>query len=111
MDFTVEVERSLRVLDGAVRRVLRGRRRRAAIRDGLAASQQIQSAAHCFVNKMDRTGADFEAAVAQMRERLAANAVPDPDSRSARKRISRALSISSEMQAIIWTGEELGATV
>src|SRR5712675_1752030 len=76
VDFTAEVERSLRVLDGAV-----------AVFDSVAGvepqSETVWRQANkykvpriAFVNKMDRTGADFEAAVAQMRERLAAHAVP-----------------------------------
>src|SRR5467141_379173 len=76
VDFTIEVERSLRVLDGAC-----------MVYDAVAGvqpqSETVWRQANkyrvprlAFVNKMDRTGADFEAAVAQMRERLAANAVP-----------------------------------
>src|SRR5687767_335214 len=72
VDFTVEVERSLRVLDGAV-----------AVFDAVAGvepqSETVWRQADryavpriAFVNKMDRTGADFEAAVQSMRERLGA---------------------------------------
>src|SRR5690554_4149329 len=76
VDFTVEVERSLRVLDGAV-----------AIFDAVAGvepqseavwrqADKYQVPRIAYVNKMDRVGADFRAAVASMRERLGANAVP-----------------------------------
>jgi elongation factor G len=73
VDFTVEVERSLRVLDGAV-----------AVYDGVAGvepqTEQVWRQAEkygvprmCFVNKLDRTGADFFRCVDMMIERLAAN--------------------------------------
>ncbi len=76
VDFTAEVERSLRVLDGAI-----------AVFDGVAGveaqSETVWRQADkyhvpriCFVNKLDRAGADFENAVKMMRERLEANAVP-----------------------------------
>jgi elongation factor G len=76
VDFTVEVERSLRVLDGLV-----------ALFDSVAAvqpqSETVWRQANkymvpriIFVNKMDRTGADFFNCVAKIRERLGANAVP-----------------------------------
>ncbi|WP_375581870.1 GTP-binding protein [Marinobacter adhaerens] len=61
MDFTIEVERSLRVLDGAVV-VFCGSVRwcAAAVRDRMASGQQVPKfPAWCFVNKMDRAGADF----------------------------------------------------
>jgi elongation factor G len=72
VDFTVEVERSLRVLDGAI-----------AVYDGVAGvepqTEQVWRQAEkygvprmCFVNKLDRTGADFFRCVQMMRERLAA---------------------------------------
>ncbi|MDQ1459613.1 MAG: elongation factor [Actinomycetota bacterium] len=74
VDFTVEVERSLRVLDGAV-----------AVFDAVAGvepqtetvwrqANKYNVPRFCFVNKMDRVGADFERCVAMMRERL--DAVP-----------------------------------
>ena len=76
VDFTAEVERSLRVLDGAI-----------AVFCGVGGvepqSETVWRQADqygvpriCFVNKMDRTGADFENVVDMMRERLGANALP-----------------------------------
>ena len=76
VDFTVEVERSLRVLDGAV-----------AVFDSVAGVQPQSETVWrqadrygvpriAFINKMDRTGADFVSAVQSMRDRLGANPVP-----------------------------------
>jgi elongation factor G len=76
VDFTIEVERSLRVLDGAV-----------CVFDGVSGvepqSETVWRQANkfsvprfCFVNKMDRMGADFNKCVVSIRERLGANGVP-----------------------------------
>src|SRR3954447_2242667 len=76
VDFTVEVERSLRVLDGAI-----------ALFDSVAGvepqSETVWRQADkyavpriAFINKMDRIGADFEGSVKTMHDRLGANAVP-----------------------------------
>jgi elongation factor G len=76
VDFTVEVERSLRVLDGAI-----------ALFDSVAGvepqSETVWRQADkysvprfAYVNKMDRTGASFEKSVETMKDRLGANAVP-----------------------------------
>jgi elongation factor G len=76
VDFTVEVERSLRVLDGAV-----------VVFDGVAGvepqsetvwrqADRYQVPRFCFVNKLDRTGADFWRVVDMIKDRLGANAVP-----------------------------------
>ncbi len=75
IDFTAEVQRSVRVLDGGV-----------VVFDGVAGvepqSETVWRQADkysvpriCFVNKMDRTGADFDNAVQMMKERLAANPI------------------------------------
>src|SRR3954467_4646454 len=75
VDFTIEVERSLRVLDGAV-----------AVFDGVAGvepqSETVWRQADkyhvpriCFVNKMDRIGADFDMSLGTIRDKLGANAV------------------------------------
>ncbi len=76
VDFTVEVERSLRVLDGAVA-VFDGR-------EGVEAQSETvwrqASKYHvprlCFINKMDKIGADFNFCVGTIRDRLGANPVP-----------------------------------
>jgi elongation factor G len=76
VDFTVEVERSLRVLDGAVA-VFDGR-------EGVEAQSETvwrQASKYnvprlCFINKMDKVGADFEFCVGTIRDRLDANPVP-----------------------------------
>jgi len=76
IDFTAEVQRSLRVLDGGV-----------VVFDAVAGvepqsetvwrqADRYQVPRICFVNKMDRIGADFERTVGMIRDRLAANPVP-----------------------------------
>jgi elongation factor G len=109
VDFTVEVERSLRVLDGAV-----------AVFDGVAGvepqSETVWRQADkyrvprlCFVNKLDRTGASFDASFESIRERLTPNAV----------RIQLPIGIESglegvvdlvQMEGVVWKGDDLGAS-
>ena len=76
VDFTIEVERSLRVLDGAIAVFT-------AVEGVEPQSETVWKQAEkygvpriAFINKMDRTGADFAGAVESLRQKLGANAVP-----------------------------------
>jgi elongation factor G len=110
VDFTVEVERNLRVLDGAV-----------AVFDGKEGvepqSEQVWRQADkydvpriCFVNKMDKIGADFYFSVRTMEERLGANAVPIQLPVGAENDFEGVVDLV-EMNAKVWRGEtKLGET-
>jgi elongation factor G len=75
VDFTAEVERSLRVLDGAVAVFDSVAGRRAAVRDGVAPGDKYRVPRICFVNKMDRIGADFKRTFEQIVSKLGGNPV------------------------------------
>lgn len=109
VDFTIEVERSLRVLDGAV-----------AVFDAVAGvepqTETVWNQANrynvprmCFINKMDRMGADFNRCIDMIKSRLGAVPVI----------LTLPIGVESEfkgvvdivkMKAIVWDGEDLGAT-
>ena len=108
VDFTIEVERSLRVLDGAV-----------AVFDGVAGvepqSETVWRQADrygvprmCFINKMDRMGADFERCVRMIRERLGAKALVIQLPIGAAADYKGVVDLI-KMKAIIWKDETLGA--
>ena len=108
VDFTIEVERSLKVLDGAV-----------AVFDGVAGvepqsetvwrqADKYKGSRICFVNKLDRTGADFYRCVEMIKERLGC------------KPLVLQMPIGSEadlkgvvdlvkMKGVVWQNEDLGA--
>ncbi len=110
VDFTVEVERSLRVLDGAV-----------AVFDGKEGvepqSEQVWRQADkydvpriCFVNKMDKIGADFYFSVRTMEERLGANVIPIQLPVGSEGEFEGVIDLV-EMNAKVWRGEtQLGET-
>jgi elongation factor G len=110
VDFTVEVERSLRVLDGAV-----------AVFDGKEGvepqSEQVWRQADkynvpriCFVNKMDKIGADFYFSVRTMQERLGANVIPIQLPVGSEGDFEGIVDLV-EMNAKVWRGEtKLGET-
>ena len=76
VDFTVEVERSARVLDGAIVIVDAVSGVQAQTRTVWKQTKKQSIPAIAFVNKMDRDGASFEQAVQSIRKKLGANAVP-----------------------------------
>jgi elongation factor G len=109
VDFTIEVERSLRVLDGAV-----------AVFCGVGGvepqSETVWRQADryrvpriAFVNKMDRVGADFERVVGMMRDRLGANPVPIQLPIGAEDAFRGVVDVL-ERKAIYWDDESLGAS-
>ncbi len=104
VDFTAEVERSLRVLDGGV-----------VVFDGVAGvepqSETVWRQADkykvpriCFVNKMDRTGANFERTVQMIKDRLGARAVPIQIPIGAEDRFQGIVDLMSN-KAIIYTDD------
>jgi elongation factor G len=108
IDFTAEVERSLRVLDGAV-----------AVFDG---SEGVQAQSEtvwrqgqkyglpclCFINKMDKTGADFEMSLQSIGDKLLANAVPVEIPIGAEDSFAGIIDLIA-MKAVFYETQELGA--
>ena len=108
VDFTIEVERSLRVLDGAV-----------AVFDGVAGvepqSETVWRQADkyrvprmCFVNKMDRTGADFYRCVDMIVDRLGATPLVIQLPIGSEAEFEGVVDLI-KMKEVIWAGEEMGA--
>jgi elongation factor G len=108
VDFTIEVERSLRVLDGvvAVFCAVGGVEPQSETVWRQADKYRVPRLA--FINKMDRTGADFGRVVGMMRDRLAANPVPI-QLPYGREDSFRGLIDLVAMKAIVWDDDSLGA--
>jgi len=107
VDFTIEVERSLRVLDGAVFVLC-------AVGGVEPQSETVWRQANkyhvprmAFVNKMDRMGADFFRVVEQLRERLGATPVPLQVPIGAEESFAGVIDLI-KMKAIIWEEENMG---
>ncbi len=108
VDFTIEVERSLKVLDGAV-----------AVFDGVAGvepqSETVWRQADkykvpriCFVNKLDRTGADFFNCVQMIKDRLGAKPLVMQIPVGIESSLKGVVDLI-KMKAVIWKDESLGA--
>ena len=109
VDFTIEVERSLRVLDSAVAVFC-------AVGGVEPQSETVWRQANkyavprlAFVNKMDRAGADFLRVVEQIKDRLGANAVPIQIPIGAEENFKGVIDLI-RMKAINWSEDDLGAT-
>jgi len=108
VDFTIEVERSLRVLDGAV-----------TVLDGNAGvepqtetvwrqADKYKVPRIVFVNKMDKIGADFDKSVESIRDRLGAKAVPIQFPIGSESNLKGLVDIV-EMRSVVWDNDALGA--
>ncbi|MCF6212120.1 MAG: elongation factor G [Gammaproteobacteria bacterium] len=109
VDFTIEVERSLRVLDGAcaVFCAVGGVEPQSETVWRQANKYEVPRMA--FVNKMDRSGADFLRVVGQLKERLGANPVPMQLNIGAEENFEGIIDLV-RMKAIFWNEADMGAT-
>ncbi len=109
VDFTIEVERSLRILDGACAVFC-------AVGGVEPQSETVWRQANkyrvprmAFINKMDRSGADFLRVVGQIRERLGSNPVPVQINIGAEENF-RGVADLIQMKAIVWDESNMGTT-
>lgn len=109
VDFTIEVERSLRVLDGAIAIF-------SAVEGVEPQSEAVWHQADryrvpriAFINKMDRVGGDFFAAVQSIREKLGARALPVQLPLGKEEDFQGVIDLIS-MKAYVWHAEDLGRT-
>ena len=109
VDFTIEVERSLRVLDGAVVVLCAASGVQPQTETVWRQANRYEVPRMVFVNKMDRAGADLLRVVEQMKDRLGANAVPLQIAIGAEENFSGVVDLV-KMKAIIWSTEDQGTT-
>jgi len=109
VDFTIEVERSLRVLDGAVVVLCGSSGVQPQTETVWRQANKYHVPRMVFVNKMDRAGADFERVVAQLKERLGANPVPLQMTIGSEENFRGVVDLI-KMKAIIWNETDQGMT-
>jgi elongation factor G len=109
VDFTIEVERSLRVLDGAVVVLCASSGVQPQTETVWRQANRYEVPRMVFVNKMDRAGADFLNVVEQMEDRLGANAVPLQLPIGAEDEFKGVIDLV-KMKSILWSEEDQGTT-
>jgi len=109
VDFTIEVERSLRVLDGAVVVFCATSGVEPQSETVWRQANKYEVPRIVFVNKMDRAGADFLRVVEQIEDRLGATAVPIQLAIGAEEEFEGVIDLI-KMKAIYWRGDDLGLT-
>lgn len=109
VDFTIEVERSLRVLDGAIVVLCASSGVQPQTETVWRQADKYEVPRMVFVNKMDRSGADFLAVVEQIKGRLQANAVPIQMPIGAEDNFEGVIDLI-KMKAINWNDKDMGMT-
>ncbi|WP_017429471.1 elongation factor G [Vreelandella jeotgali] len=109
VDFTIEVERSLRVLDGAVVVLCGSSGVQPQTETVWRQADKYEVPRLVFVNKMDRTGADYFNVVEQLGTRLNANAVPIQINWGTEEDFKGVIDLI-EMKAVLWNKDDFGAS-
>ena len=109
VDFTIEVERSLRVLDGAVVVFCGSSGVEPQSETVWRQANRYEVPRIAFINKMDRAGADFLRVVDQMKTRLGANPIPIQLAIGAEDDFKGVVDLI-KMKAIYWDGDDMGTT-
>ena len=109
VDFTIEVERSLRVLDGAVVVLCGSSGVQPQTETVWRQANKYEVPRMVFVNKMDRAGADFMMVVEQLKERLGADAVPLQMTIGSEENFKGVVDLV-KMKAILWNEADQGMT-
>ena len=109
VDFTIEVERSLRVLDGAVTVLCSVGGVEPQTETVWRQGNKYNVPRMIFVNKMDRAGADYLRVIGQVKERLGANPVPIQLPIGAEEKFAGVIDLV-RMKAIYWNEADLGTT-
>ena len=109
VDFTIEVERSLRVLDGAVVVFCGSSGVQPQSETVWRQANKYEVPRIVFVNKMDRAGADFDRVVSQIRERLGATVVPIQYNIGTEDEFKGVIDLI-KMKTIRWSEDDMGST-